>query len=166
MNADNVVIMSGRLARDVEVRSTASGLTVARFTLAINRSRTEADGTRKADFHNCIAFGKTAEAIAKYFIKGSAIGVQGELQDDNYTGNDGTKHYNKQIVVDSFSFRERNNAQAAPEATNQPQTAPKQTYGNSYQSQPKPAQAAPQAANDPFASNGKQLDISDDDLSF
>lgn len=166
MNADNVVIMSGRLARDVETRSTQSGITVARFTLAINRSRAEADGTRKADFHNCIAFGKTADAIAKYFTKGSAIGIQGELQDDNYTGSDGAKHYNKQIVVDSFSFRESKTAQATPEATNQPQTAPQQTGGNSYVPQPKPAQTAPKAANDPFASNGKQLDISDDDLPF
>lgn len=166
MNADNVVIMSGRLARDVETRSTTSGLTVSRFTLAINRSRAEADGTRKADFHNCIAFGKTADAIAKYFTKGSAIGIQGELQDDNYTGNDGMKHYNKQIVVDGFSFRESKNAQTAPDATNQPHTGPQRTGGNTYQPQPKPAQAVTQASNDPFASNGKQLDISDPDLPF
>lgn len=165
MNADNVVIMSGRLARDVEIKQSNSGLSIARFTIAVNRSRTETDGTRKADFHNCIAFGKAADAIGKYFAKGSAIGIQGELQDDNYTGSDGVKHYNKQIIVDSFSFRESKSAtQVRPSEPAQPKTAtPKATY----QSQPKAAPATNQAASgDPFANTGKTLDISDDDLPF
>lgn len=67
-----------------------------------------------------------------------------------------------EVVVENFALLESKNTQTAPDATNQPQAAPQQTGVNSYQSQQKPAQTAPQASNDTFASNGKQLDISDD----
>ena len=164
MNADNLVVLNGRLTRDVDLRYATSGTAVASFTVAVNRSRTDAQGNRLADFHACVAFGKTAETINNYFHKGSMIGVVGELQDDNYEKN-GVKHYSKKIIVDSFGFRESratevsSAAQARPSEPAQPQTsAPKTTY----QQQPKTAPAS----NDPFASNGKPVDVSQDDLPF
>lgn len=141
MNADNVVVLTGRLTKDVDLRYAKSGTAIGRFTLAINRSRTELDGTRKADFHNCIIFGKSAEALAKYVSKGSLVGVQGELQDDNYTGNDGVKHYNKQVVVDSFGFRESKKAGSAPQNAN-------------HESQ------------NPFEGQGKAVSVDDEGLPF
>ncbi|PZL70328.1 hypothetical protein CI088_15540, partial [Enterococcus plantarum] len=88
----------------------------------------EQDGSRKADFHNCIAFLKTAEIIADHFIKGSMIGIVGELQDNNYE-KDGVKHYNKQIVVDTFGFRE-SRASSDNSPHNQNTGVPNQFEGN------------------------------------
>lgn len=106
MNADNTIILNGRLTKDVDLQYTPSGTAIGKFTVATNRSRKEQDGSRKADFHNCVAFGKAAEAIAQYFNKGSMIGIVGELQDNNYEKQDGTMSYGKQIAVGSFGFRE------------------------------------------------------------
>ena len=107
MNADNLTILNGNLTRDVDLSYANSGTAIAKFTVATNRSRKEKDGSRKSDFHSCIAFGKTGEIIAQYFRKGTMIGIVGEYQDNNYTKQDGTKVYAKQVVVESFGFREK-----------------------------------------------------------
>ena len=161
----NNVSLTGRLTRDMDLRYTQSGTAVGTFTLAVDRQY-KRDGEPTADFINCVIWRKSAENLANFTHKGSLVGVEGHIQTRTYDNSQGQRVYVTEVVVENFALLESKNAQAAPEATNQPQTAPKQTYGNSYQSHPKPAQAAPQAANDPFASNGKQLDISDDDLPF
>lgn len=161
----NNVSLTGRLTRDIDLRYTQSGTAVGTFTLAVDRQY-KRDGEPTADFISCVIWRKSAENFVKFTRKGSLVGVEGHIQTRTYDNSQGQRVYVTEVVVENFALLESKNAQAAPEATNQPQTAPKQTYGNSYQSQPKPAQAAPQAANDPFASNGKQLDISDDDLPF
>ena len=107
MNADNTIILNGRLTRDVELSHMQDGKAVAKFTVAVNRAYKDANGERQADFHNCVIFGNRAEAVANYFHKGDMIGVAGELRDNNYE-KDGVQHYNKQIVVDSFGFRGQN----------------------------------------------------------
>lgn len=107
MNADNTIILNGRLTRDVELSHMQDGKAVAKFTVAVNRAYKDANGDRQADFHNCVIFGNRAEAVANYFHKGDMIGVAGELRDNNYE-KDGVQHYNKQIVVDSFGFRGQN----------------------------------------------------------
>ena len=161
----NNVSLTGRLTRDMDLRYTQSGTAVGTFTLAVDRQY-KRDGEPTADFINCVIWRKSAENLANFTHKGSLVGVEGHIQTRTYDNSQGQRVYVTEVVVENFALLESKNAQAAPDTTNQPQTAPKQTYGNSYQSQPKPAQAAPQAANDPFASNGKQLDISDDDLPF
>lgn len=107
MNADNTIILNGRLTRDVEMNYMPDGKAVAKFTVAVNRAYKDANGDRQTDFHNCVIFGNRAEAVANYFHKGDMIGVVGELRDNNYE-KDGVQHYNKQIVVDSFGFRGQN----------------------------------------------------------
>ena len=104
MNADNLIMLNGRLTKDVEL-SKGGSTEIARFTIAVNRAFKNQDGVRDTDFHNCVAFGKTAEIISTYFEKGSMIGIIGELQDNNYQ-KEGKTVYGKQIKVDSFSFRE------------------------------------------------------------
>lgn len=66
----NIAIISGNLSRDVETRTTQNGKTVANFTVAVNRRMPDANGNKVADFIPCVAFGKTAEFISKYFSKG------------------------------------------------------------------------------------------------
>ena len=97
MNRVNLV---GRLARDPEVRYSQgqNPTAVARFTLAVDR-RFKRDGEANADFISCIAFGKTAEFIEKYFFKGMRLGGSGRIQTGSYTKQDGTKVYTTDVVL-------------------------------------------------------------------
>lgn len=162
----NNVSLTGRLTRDIDLRYTQSGTAVGTFTLAVDRQY-KRDGEPTADFINCVIWRKSAENFTNFTHKGSLVGVEGHIQTRNYDNNQGQRVYVTEVVVDNFALLEpKSSQQAAPNAQNQPQTAPQQTGGNSYVPQPKPAQTAPQVVNGPFASNGKQLDISDDDLPF
>lgn len=101
----NSVQLLGRLARDPEVRYTAGDnpTAVARFTVACNR-KYKKDADQEADFISCIAFGKTAEFIERYFNKGSSIALNGRIQTGSYTNKDGQKVYTTDVVVDSLEF--------------------------------------------------------------
>lgn len=157
----NSIALTGRLTRDVDLRYTQSGTAVGTFTLAVDRQY-KRDGEPTADFINCVIWRKSAENFANFTRKGSLVGVEGHIQTRTYDKQDGTKVYVTEVVVENFALLESKNAQAAPEATNQPHTGPQRTGVNSYQSQQKPAQTASQAANDPFPGNGQSVDISDD----
>lgn len=99
----NKVILMGRLTKDVEIRQTPNNLSVARFTIAVNR-RFEKDGGQQADFINCIAWRKTGEFIARYFQKGSMIAIVGSIQTRSWDGNDGKKQYATEVIVDEAYF--------------------------------------------------------------
>ena len=99
----NKVILMGRLTKDVEIRQTPNNLSVARFTIAVNR-RFAKDGGQQADFINCIAWRKTGEFIARYFQKGSMIAVVGSIQSRSWDGNDGKKQYATEVIVDEVYF--------------------------------------------------------------
>lgn len=94
----------GRLTKDPELNYAAgSGTAICRLTLAINRVKREGQ-EKKADFINCIAFGKTGETIAQYLAKGRQVAIAGRIQTGSYDANDGTKRYTTDIVVESFEF--------------------------------------------------------------
>ena len=99
----NKVMLMGRLTKDVEIRQTLNNLSVARFTIAVNR-RFVKDGGQQVDFINCIAWRQTGEFIAKYFKKGSMIAVTGSIQTRTWDGNDGKKQYATEVVVDEAYF--------------------------------------------------------------
>lgn len=101
-------MLVGRLTRDPEVRySTGENATAtARFSVAVNRRFKNAEGNYDADFINCVAFGKTAEFIEKYFRKGMAIGLTGRIQTGSYTNKDGQKVYTTDVVVEETEFVE------------------------------------------------------------
>ena len=99
----NKVILMGRLTKDVEIRQTPNNLSVARFTIAVNR-RFAKDGGQQADFINCIAWRKTGEFIARYFQKGSMIAIVGSIQTRSWDGNDGKKQYATEVIVDEAYF--------------------------------------------------------------
>ena len=101
----NIVTLVGRLARDPEVRTSTNenGTTIARFTVAVNRQMSR-DGQPSADFIGCVAFGKTAEFIGKWFTKGSSIGIQGAWQTGSYTNKDGKTVYTNDCVVNRVEF--------------------------------------------------------------
>lgn len=96
--------MCGRLTRDVELRQTQSGVSVASFAIAVDRPRRNADGNRQADFFDCTAWRQTAEFVKQYFSKGRKILIEGSLQMREYTAKDGTNRKIAEIVVDSVEF--------------------------------------------------------------
>ena len=110
----NSVQLVGRLTRDPEVRYTDGGSTIARFSLAVDR-RYKSENGPTADFPHCVAFGKTAEFIEKYFRKGMRMGCQGRIQTGSYTNNDGQKVYTTDVVVESCEFVEAKASQQSEE---------------------------------------------------
>lgn len=180
----NRVVLIGRLTRDVELRYTGSGTAVGQFTLAVNRSFTNRNGEREADFITCVIWRKSAENFANFTHKGSLVGIEGRIQTRNYDNAEGQRVYVTEVVVDNFSLLESRNQgeqranQGGYQANNnsfgsnnsQPQ-APTQPRSQAPQgpSNPTPTQNNSQPAsnpNDPFAANGDSIDISDDDLPF
>lgn len=101
----NKVEMMGRMVRDPEVRYSqgANSTAVARFSIAVNR-RYKREGEPDADFFSCVAFGKTAEIIEKYFKQGKMIAIVGRVENDNYTNKDGQKVYGTRISIDECFF--------------------------------------------------------------
>lgn len=96
----NLLILMGRLTKDPELKHITSGIAVTSFTIAVNRQKKD----DKADFIDCVAWGNTAEFIAKYFTKGQMINTVGRLQVREYTDKDGNKHRVSEDVVDRAFF--------------------------------------------------------------
>lgn len=113
----NKVILVARLCRDPEVRySQGENVSaIVRFSVAVNRKFKNAEGNYDADFINCVAFGKTAEFIEKYFKKGMAIGIAGRIQTGSYTNKEGVKVYTTDVVVEEAEFVESKNASGGGE---------------------------------------------------
>lgn len=114
----NRVILVGRLARDPELRTTNSGMSVCRFTVAVDRRGKSDDQT--ADFISCVAFGKTGETISQYLNKGRRIALEGHIQTGSYE-KDGVKRYTTDVIVDRFDFIDsRNDGQQGGDQPAQP----------------------------------------------
>lgn len=106
MSSFNKVILLGNLTRDPEMRTTPSGLSIAKLGLAVNRSYSTRDGERKEEvtFIDVDAFGKQAEAISKYLKKGSPLMMEGRLKLDQWEGQSGEKRSKLSVVLESFQF--------------------------------------------------------------
>lgn len=102
----NKAILVGRLTRDPELRSTASGVSVVNFTVAIQRRYKDASGERPTDFINCVAFGRTADFIKSYFAKGNMISCDGSIQTRTWDDNEGKRHYFTEVIVNDAGFVE------------------------------------------------------------
>ncbi len=114
----NKAILVGRMAKDPESRSSNNGI-IVRFSMAVDRKFKDANGEYGCDFINCIAFGKTAEFIEKYFSKGMRIGIAGHIQTGSYTNNNGQKIYTTDVVVDEAEFVESKHSQNNENNTSQ-----------------------------------------------
>lgn len=127
----NHITVMGRMTRDPELRLTQSGVSVANFTLAVDRDYNKGED-KQTDFIDCTAWRHTADFINNYFRKGSMAVVDGRLQIDNYTDNDGNKRRTAKVNVDSIYFGDSKKAttdgetadgnSAAPAFTEMPST--------------------------------------------
>ncbi|HHU6762064.1 TPA: single-stranded DNA-binding protein [Staphylococcus aureus] len=149
----NRTVLVGRLTKDPELRSTPNGVNVGTFTLAVNRTFTNAQGEREADFINVVVFKKQAENVKNYLSKGSLAGVDGRLQTRNYENKDGQRVFVTEVVADSVQFLE-------PKNNNQQQNNNYQQQNNAYN--------APQnrQQNNPFSNANAPIEIDSDDLPF
>ncbi|EBF5125501.1 single-stranded DNA-binding protein [Listeria monocytogenes] len=155
----NRVVLVGRLTKDPELRYTPAGVAVATFTLAVNRTFTNQQGEREADFINCVVWRKPAENVANFLKKGSMAGVDGRVQTRNYEGNDGKRVYVTEIVAESVQFLEpkssANGGARAPFPDDRSVPPEKETNPSSSNSPSKPLEER----------NGP-ITVSDDDLPF
>jgi len=103
----NKVILIGRLTKEPELRYTPSGAAVASFTLAVNRTRANAQGERETDFIPVVVWQKQAENCANYIGKGSLVAVDGRLQVRTYDAKDGTKRWVTEVVAETVRFLDK-----------------------------------------------------------
>ena len=106
----NRVVLIGRLTKDPDLKYSESNLPVLRFTIAVNRTFTDQNGQKQADFINCVAFRKQAENMARFLGRGSQIAVEGRIQTRNYQGKDGNTVYVTEVVAESVQFLESKNS--------------------------------------------------------
>ena len=102
----NRVVLVGRLVKDPELRKTNNDISVATFTIAVDNSIKEADGTRGSLFLDCRVYRDQADNMVKYTRKGSKVAVDGSLNQRNYVRQDGTKGKVLEVYVDSVTFLE------------------------------------------------------------
>lgn len=123
----NKTVLIGRSTKDADVRYSQGDkpMAIARISLAVDR-KFKQEGQPTADFINCIAFGKTAEVIEKYVVKGTKIAVVGHIQTGSYTNKDGQKVYTTDVVIDELEFCESRSSQLS---SSQPAPAPNGDMG-------------------------------------
>ena len=135
----NRVVLVGRLTKDPEFRTTQNDVSVATFTLAVNRNFKNKNGEKQVDFINVVVFRQQAENVNNYLTKGNLAGVDGRIQSRSYENKEGQRVYVTEVLADSVQFLEPKNNQS----NNQPQ----QQSGQA------------QSGNNPFNNGG---DISSD----
>ena len=146
----NKSIFIGRMATDPKVMSSAGKKTVAYFRIAVERKFRQ-EGAPNADYFSCVTFGERAEFVAKYFYKGKKIALEGEMHNDNYTGNSGEKVYGMRLLVTDIEFVDskdeseivsqngrtnRNSSQSSRNSGSNNNGRSSQNPGNSYQNSP------------------------------
>jgi single-strand DNA-binding protein len=101
----NVVSLIGWLTRDAELKHTSSGTAVCKFSIA-NNYRTKKNGTweEETNFFDLVLWGKSAESLSKYLVKGKAIGVKGELRQNRWSDAEGNKKSKIEIIVESLEL--------------------------------------------------------------
>ncbi|EZX25701.1 hypothetical protein V070_00199 [Staphylococcus aureus C0673] len=161
----NSVTLVGRLTKNPEIRTTPSGVEVGNFTLAVNRTFTNQNGERDADFINCIVFRKQAVNVNQYLSKGKLAGVVGRLQTRSYDNKEGQKVFVTEVVCDNVQFLEPKDSQ---NGSNSYQNGTSYQKGNNYTQNSQNVQQGQNKAkydqqNNPF-NNGSNFN--DDDLPF
>lgn len=161
----NSTTLVGRLTKDPELRTTPSGVEVGNFTLAVNRTFTNQNGEREADFINCIVFRKQAVNVNQYLSKGKLAGIVGRLQTRSYENKEGQKVYVTEVVCENVQFLEPKDSQ---NDSNSYQNGTSYQKDNNYTQNNQNVQQGQNKAkydqqNNPF-NNGSDFD--DTDLPF
>ncbi len=170
----NRVILVGRLTKDIEVRKTQSGLSVAQFIVACDRrfSRQDSSNQQTADFINCVAWRQSADFLGSYARKGNLVAVEGRIQTRNYDDKDGKRVYVTEVVCDNVSLleskRTREEAQGSSYNNNYSRNSydNNSSYNSGYNSRPTSTASSNENSFDKEFDTGESLVISSDDLPF
>lgn len=167
----NRVVLIGRLTKDVDVRKTQTGLSVASFTVACDRQRSRQDANSQqqaADFINCVAWRQSADFLGSYARKGALVGVEGRLQSRSYDDRDGKRVFVTEVVCDNVQLLE---SKSVSESRRNSTSSFGAVDNSGYQSAPEPVYTRnpePQKTGNTSQNSyeGPSLDISSDDLPF
>lgn len=158
----NSVTLVGRLTKKPELRQTPQGVSVATFTIAVNRKFANQAGEREADFINVVIWRKPAENVSQYTDKGSLVGVEGSIRTRSYDAQDGTRRYVTEVVAESVTFLDSRNSNKNNNETYQ-QKSPTQNNSNTTQNGNQPTGQKPVQEEPTFLDS---FDLTDDDLPF
>ena len=169
----NRVVLVGRLTKDPELRYTGNGTAVASMTIAVKRNFKNDQGEYESDFINVVVWRKPAENAANFLKKGSLCGIDGRVQTRNYEGQDGKRVYVTEVLAESVQFLEPRGSNSGDNSQSNTNTSgngysggnSQQSGNNGYQSRTQ-TNSYTRIEDDPFANDGKTLDIQDDDLPF
>lgn len=149
----NNVCLVGRLTRDPELRTTATGLANCRFSIAVD-GRPGANGEPHTDFINIVVWRNQAENVSKYCRKGSLVGITGRIQTGSYQAQDGSTRYTTDVVADNVRFLSSKNGGSNEFADNMPDYSMGDIQSNTMD------------INDSFDGMGSQVLTDDDELPF
>lgn len=161
----NDVTIAGNLTRDIDLRQTQGGTTIANFGIAVNervKNNQTGEWSDRPNFFNCVCFGRRAEGLAKVLRKGQKVAISGHLRHNQWENDKGEKRSNVEIVVDDVEFMsQRNDSQSQPNGS----------YGQQYQQQPNYSQQqqyahqnAPQQPTGGYQQQGYQQQAQQPDL--
>ena len=163
----NKAILIGRLTKDPELRSTPAGRNVCQFSIAVNRTFTNANGDRETDFINCVVWDKQAENLVKYQKKGNQIAVDGRIQTRNYEDKDGKRVYVTEILANNISFLDSKGSSAGnSNSFNNFNNLPEPPIERNNNVASMPDIETVSVEKDPFEAFGDSIEISDNDLPF
>ena len=151
----NKVFLIGRLSRDPELRHTTSGMPVCQINVAISRPVGQGKEP-ETDFINVVVWNKQAENVSKYLAKGRQIAIEGRIQTRNYDNNEGKRVYVTEVIASNVEFLGSANDQ----------TRNTQQFNDNPFDTDVSSQETANLDNDPFASFGEKVEISDNDLRF
>jgi single-strand DNA-binding protein len=125
----NVICLQGRLVRDPELKQTNSGVSVANFTIAVQRNVKNQNGERESDFIDIVCWRHTAEFVSNYIRKGNLVCLNGSLQTRSYEDKNGNKRKAFEVVADNVHMAGDRAAKSEeePETEQQQFTAPAQS---------------------------------------
>lgn len=143
----NKVFLIGRLTKDPDLRYTTNNIPSANFSIAVNRTFTNQNGVREADFINVVVWRKQAENVKKYVSKGSLVAIDGRIQTRNYEDKEGKKVYVTEVVADNVQFLESKGTRNVDSSNvdDIPTTDVK---------------------DEPYVDFGQEIELSDDDIAF
>lgn len=124
----NVVVISGRLTKKPELRTTQTGIEVCNFSLAVDNGKVDENGKRGVDFIECTSFGKLAQNLCKYQDKGSMLELKGRIQVDRYTNNEGKNVTRTTIYAETINYISRPQTNGSEAKNNQ--NDPYKDFGN------------------------------------
>ena len=155
----NKVFLIGRLSRDPELRHTTSGMPVCQINVAISRPVSQGSEPQ-TDFINVVVWNRQAENVARYLSKGRQIAVEGRIQTRNYDNAEGKRTYVTEVIASNVEFL------GSANDNNRASNTQSQYNENPFDSMEPPVMDTTSVDNDPFASFGEKVEISDNELPF